>query len=399
MKNDKKPFRRPFTFFCLKNIFRPFAYFHLHYRRKSKYKIAKGEKVVVIANHQTDYDPLLILLSFNKLIRCLATDNIFAGKNSARFMTHLGIIPKRKGLVDIKSTTEMLSASNNGDSLMFFPEGNRSYGEFQFYISPHIGRLLKSLKSTLIIFNLHGGFGTLPRIGSKQRKGKFYGEIRSVIHYEDYKDMSEEELFDLVKSSTRVFDSESGNLYKSNKRAEYFERLFFVCPKCGELNQMYSEGNYLRCRKCGCELEYTEDLHLKSNDVSFTKLVEYYNYQKRFIKDYDFSKMEVIFQDKDVSLTLANPYQKKYKLEKKSSLTLTQKELVFDHHRFNLSDILVASPVSGRKLCFTIGDNNYTIKGDERFNAIKYMFLFHKLDTLMKQKNIDDYFSLKEDEK
>ena len=59
----------------------------------------------------------------------------------------------------------------------------------------------------------------------------------------------------------------------------------------------------------------------------------------------------------------------------------------------------MASPVSGRKLVFTIGDNNYTVKGQERFNAIKYVFLFNKLDTLMRNKDIDQYFSIKEDEK
>ena len=64
-----------------------------------------------------------------------------------------------------------------------------------------------------------------------------------------------------------------------------------------------------------------------------------------------------------------------------------------------IKDILVASPVSGRKLVFTINDTNYTVRGQERFNAIKYVFLFHKLDTLMKEKNVDSYFSIEEDEK
>ena len=147
------------------------------------------------------------------------------------------------------------------------------------------------------------------------------------------------------------------------------------------------------------EIEYTKDLHLKSKDVPFTTLVEYYNYQKKFVRDQDFSKDEVIFTDEKVSLTLANPYQDKVKMEEESKVILTNKELIFNHHKFEIKDILIASPVSGRKLVFTIGANNYTIKGNERFNAIKYVFLFNKLDTLMRNKEVDQYFSIKEDER
>ena len=399
MEKKQKPFKHPLLFPFAKFFFGLWARAVLGYRKKSRFRIQKGERIVVLSNHQTDLDPLLVMLSFNKMLRTLATDNIFAGKKAAKWMTYLGAIPKRKGLADIKSTMEMLKYSTIGDSLLFFPEGNRCYADFQFYISDRIGKLLKSFKATLVFFNLHGGFGISPRMGSKRRKGKFYGEIKNILRYEDYKDLDDLELFRIVKDNLKVFDSESGELYKSKARAEYFERLFFVCPKCHSISTMYSKGNYIKCNHCDLEIEYTEDLHLKSNDTNFTKLVEYYNFQKKFVKEHDFSKQDVIFEDSGVSLTLANPYQDKVKMEEESKLTLTNKELIFDHHKFPIKDILVASPVSGRKLVFTIGDNNYTVRGDKRFNAIKYVFLFNKLDTLMKEKNVDNYFSIKEDEK
>ena len=399
MEKKDKPFKHPLLFPFAKFWFGLYARIVLGYRKKSRFRIQKGEKIVVLSNHQTDLDPLLVMLSFNKMLRCLATDNTFAGKKAAKWMTYLGAIPKRKGLADIKSTMEMMKYSNLGDSLLFFPEGNRCFADFQFFISDRIGKMLKSFKSTIVLFNLRGGFGVMPRMGSKRRKGPFAGEIKAILQYEDYKDMDDIELFNIIKDNLKVYDSESGNLYKSKARAEYFERLFFICPKCQSISTVYSKGHYLRCHNCDMEIEYTEDLHLKSKDVSFTTLVEYYNYQKKFVREHDFSKDEVIFTDEKVSLTLANPYQDKVKMEEESKVTLTNKELIFDHHKFEIKDILIASPVSGRKLVFTIGDNNYTIKGNERFNAIKYVFLFNKLDTLMRNKEVDQYFSIKEDEK
>ena len=399
MEKKNKPFSRPFLFPFVKFWFGLYAKIVLGYRKKSKFRIQKGEKIVVLSNHQTDIDPFLVMLSFNKMLRTLCTDNVFAGKKAAKWMTYLGAIPKRKGLADIKSTMEMMRYSNLGDPILFFPEGNRSYADFQFYISDRIGKMLKSFKATIVLFNLHGGFGCMPRMGAKRRAGKFYGEIKNILHYEDYKDLDDIELYNIIKKDLRVIDSESKNLYKSNAKAEYFERLFFVCPKCKSISTVYSKGNYLKCHHCDMEMEYLEDLHLKSKNVEFTTLVEYYNFQKRFVKEHDFSKDEVIFTDEHVSLTLANPYQDKVKMEEDSTIKLTNKELIFDHHKFDIKDILVASPVSGRKLVFTIGEDNYTVRGQERFNAIKYVFLFNKLDTLMRNKEIDNYFSIKEDEK
>ena len=400
MEKKTKPFKRPFLFPFTKLFFGLYARIVLGYRKKSRFRIQKGERIVVLSNHQTDLDPFLVMLSFNKMLRTLCTDNVFAGKKAAKWMTYLGAIPKRKGLADLKSTMEMLKYSSIGDPILFFPEGNRSYADFQFYISERLAKMVKSFKATIVIFNLHGGFGKMPRMGSKKRrKGPFYGEIKTILHYDEYKDMDDLTLFKIIKDNLRVIDSESGELYKSNTRAEYFERLFFVCPKCHSISSIYSEGNYIKCHNCDMEIEYTEDLHLKSKDVEFTKLVEYYNYQKKFVRELNTSKMDIIFEDKNVSLTLANPFQDKEKLEEESKITLTNTELIFDNHKFEIKDILIASPVSGRKLVFTIGDNNYTIRGEERFNAIKYVFMFNKLNTLMRNKDVDQYFSIKEDEK
>lgn len=395
MKKPKK-LSHPILFFFLKLLVRPIAYFKWGYRYHDKYKIKKDEKVVIVSNHQTDYDPILIHLSFNKLARTLATDNIFAGKFTAKLLSHIGVIPKRKGMVDMKSNMEMLKASQIGDSLLFFPEGNRSYADFQYFISPKIGRLFKSFKSTLIIFNIHGGFGSFPRIGNKRRKGKFYGHIRRVIPYEEYKDMDDLELSRLVIEGIKVIDSDSKELYKSNKRAEYFERMLFICPKCGAMHTVYSKGNNIKCKNCDLDVEYGEDLHLHSldPDFKFTRLVDWYDYQREVMLKHDFSKEDTIFVDNNVSLKLSNPFQKVFKFEKNSKMILTNEELIFDHHKFPIKDIEVASPVSGRKLCFTIGNNNYVVRGDERFNALKYVFAFHKLDTAMNRNKIDDYYRL-----
>lgn len=399
MKKDKK-LNHPILFFISKLLVRPVAYFKWGYRYKDKYKIAKDEKVCVISNHQTDYDPILIHLSFNKFLRCLATDNIFAGKFTSKLLRYIGVIPKRKGIVDLRSNMEMLNATQKGDSLLFFPEGNRSYAEFQFYVSNRLPKIIKKFETTLIIFNIHGGFGRFPRIGNKPRKGKFYGEIKKVLRYEEYKDMPDDELFEIIQNNLKTFDYQLGEKYLSNQKAEYFEREFFYCPKCHKTQTIYSKGNYLKCSNCDLEVEYKEDLSLESKDpsIKYHRLLDWYNDQIDYINKTDFSKMNQIFIDHNVTLKLSNPYDKCIIITKHSEMILTNKELIFNNRKFEIKDIKIASPVSGRKLCFTIGDNNYVVRGDKRFNALKYVLLFNKLDTEMKLSKNDNYFTLIKEE-
>ena len=397
MKKEKKiRIKEPFWIKLLRLFVRPIAYFKWGYRIKSKYKAKKGENIIVLSNHQTDLDPILIRLSFNRFLYTVATDNIFSNPNTVKWLTRLGAIPKRKGLIDIKSTVAMSNIAEHGGSLLLFPEGNRSYAEFQFYIADNFAKLLKSLKATIVLFNLHGGFGVMPRFGSKQkRKGPFYGRIKRVIKYKDYENLTVEELNEVVKENLEQFDADDMHLYKSKARAEYLERMYFVCPKCGDIHSLRSEGNILKCHNCGLEVEYTEELTLRSNDpeFKFIKLNDWYEYQKQWIRDYQIKHGEIIFEDENVTLSLSNPYQPKEELAV-GHLSLTDERLIVDNIAFDVKDIVIASPVSGRNLCITIKDDNYVIRGEERFNALKYVFMFNKLETRMKLEGIDKYFNI-----
>ena len=388
--------RHKISHWCLRKIAFIYSRLFIGYRCKDKYKIKKGESVVVLANHQTDADPFCILTSFNKPVYPIATDNIFAGRFRARLFSRLGVIPKRKGVADLRTTLLMSRAIKEGGSLLIFPEGNRYFAEFQFYIADSLAKYFRSLGVTIVLFNLYGGNGVSPRFKNKNRKGKFTGKIVKVLKPEDYKDLSDDELNKIIKDNLRVFDSESGELYKSKTRAEYLERIFFVCPKCNKTNTLYSKKELLHCSNCGLKVEYTEDLHLKSDDTSFTKMIEWWNYQKRYISNMEIKKDRVIFEDDNIVLRLNEPFRKKTVLHK-GHIAITDTQLVFNDFKIDLSLISIASVVSGRNLLFTVNGINYAVRGDKRFNPLKYIFLFNKLDTLMKKNSADKYYSLKED--
>ena len=395
MKKDKT--MSQFTFVLVKQLLRFLAFFFVGYRHKDKYKIKKDEPVLVLSNHQTDIDSLLVNLSFNRLLCAVATDNLFKKDFFGWLLNKFGAIPKKKGSADLNATLLMLKAIRGNKSVVLFPEGNRAYAEFQYYITPDITRLIKGMKPTLVIFNLHGGTGTRPRFMRKRRLGKFYGEIKMVLKYDEYKDMPDDEFYKLIVDNLRVVDAESNELYKSPIRGEYLERMFFVCPNCQKTQTLYSKKEFITCKNCGFEAEYTEDLHLKTNNklINYTKLVDWYNYQIKWCKEFVNPENKPIFIDQNVKLVTAEPNEKSH-LVAKGEMILFNDVLKVADQSFELKNIEICSPVSGVRFCFTCNKKSYEINGDDRFNPLKYALVFNKLDTHMHLHCNDQYFKLEE---
>lgn len=368
------------------------------YRSKDKYKVAKDEKIIVLSNHQTDFDPLCIIPNFSEPIFPIATDNIFAGKFRSKLFLSLGVIAKKKGISDVSSTINIFRRLNNGDSLLLFPEGNRTYAEFQYYMAPELSKIIKKSGATLVLFNLTGGTGISPRFKNKKRHGKFRGKIVRVLKADEIAKMDDETLFKLIQDSLKVFDSELGQKFKSHRRAEYLEREFFVCPVCEKSETLYSKGKYIKCSNCGLKVEYSEDLHLISanKDFKFKRMIEWWNYQKQYISNLEIKPGEIIFSDKKVKLMQTNPYQKRIKFGK-GNVSISDTTLTILDKTFDLKDIELSSVVSGRNLIFTYQGNDYTLRGHKRFNPLKYIFLFNKLDTKLKENHADKYYNLEVD--
>lgn len=368
-----------------------------HYHRDNKFKMKKGESYIILSNHQTDLDGILTLLSFNRIAYGVVTDSFMSKGFAAKMFKHqLGLIAKKKGVLDIKANMDMMRCIREGGSLLFYPEGNRTYAEFEFPYTEGFSRFIRFFKKPLVLFNVHGGCGVTPRFAKERRRGSYHGTVKRVIEYEEYKDWSDEKLTEVIRDELRVYDSESGELYKSKTRAEHLERMFCVCPKCGALQTLNSEGNFVECSNCGLKVEFTEDLHLRSDDkeFKFTKLIEWYNYQIKFLRDLKISD-KPIFVDHNVGLYRSHVGEKR-KLLKQGDLTLYKDRIVFADKEILLSDIEIASPISGTKFNFSTPDDDYLVIGDDRFNPLKYVLMFNKLDTKMKANHTDIYYTLEE---
>ena len=357
----------------------------------------KGESYIVLCNHQTGLDGILVPYSFQRHLYGVLTDSFLSKGWVAKMFKHqLGLIGKHKGAVDLKANMDMMRCIKEGGSLLIFPEGNRSYAEFQFTMTDGFAKFIRFFKKPIVLVNFHGGTGVDPRFAKSRRKGPFYGEIKRILQPEEFANWSDEELYKVIQENLRVYDSESGDLYKSNERAEYLERMLFVCPKCGQVETLYSEGNYVHCKACGLTVEYGEDLHLRSDDedFKFERLVDWYNYQIRFVKNYKVTD-KPIFTSGTAELYISHP-DKKRELIAKGPVELTAKTIKFAEKTIDISEIEIASPINGNNFNFSTSTEEYLVKGDDRFNPLKYVLMFNKLDTKMRDSKADIYYNLEE---
>ena len=396
-KQDKNPVKKSHSiaFRLIRGLSFLYTRIFLGYRCRDKYKIKKGERVLVLSNHQTDADPFCILPAFNRPVYPVATDNIFAGKFRSKLFSALGVIPKKKGVVDIRSTLKISNVLKHGGSALLFVEGNRYYAEFQYFISPSIAPFIKKTGATLVLFNMRGGSGVSPRFKRSNRRGPFSGAIRRVITPEEYAEMDNDTLLKEIVDNLRVYDSDSGNLYKSRHRAEYLERVLFACPVCGRLETLSSKKQFISCSNCGLKVEYGEDLRLHSEDprFSFGRMIDWWNHQKNVIREMPVEPDKIIFEDADAKLFKSEPFTARVLLAK-GRVFIDDRRIVCGDKEFPLDKISSASVVSGRNLTFVCDGTDYTIRGGKRFNPLKYIFLFNRLDTPMREKAADKYFNL-----
>ena len=90
------------------------------------------------------------------------------------------------------------------------------------------------------------------------------------------------------------------------------------------------------------------------------------------------SHLEVPLYRDAVTLYRVEPYQKKELLEENASLLLYGNRLQAGEKTLFFADIRVITVLGKNKLNIYHADALYQIKGDARFNALKYMNIFFR---------------------
>ena len=390
-KENKRHVRARHRFWF--SILRPFAYiiaWKFHFKPRV-YKIKKNEPCLILSNHQANLDPIFLALSVNKPVYFVSSEHIFHKGFVSKLLVHcVAPIPRKKGDLDVQFIMEMIKVAKEGGNIAIFLEGNRTWTNSQFPIGRSCVTLVRKLGISLVLFNLKGGFGVDPRFGGSVRKGPFTNEIRYHLSPEQIQQMSDDELYELITKSLDVKDASNGELYKSDRRAEYLERMMFICPCCKSKNTLRSEGAYIHCSNCNESIEYTEDLKFKYQNEKH-ELLDYYKFQlDEVVKDEIIEDKEIFHDD---NVVLYDQTTGKRIVVQEGIFSITDKGIVMKDFYLDYNKITSASLISGTMLTFNTKDKAYIAIGNERFNPMKYIFYFDRLVPSLKNR-MDNYYGI-----
>lgn len=355
-----------------------------------KFKNQNGRQYLVLLNHQTVFDQFFVGLAFKGPLYYLATEDIFSnGWVSALIRFLVAPIPIKKQTTDVTAVKNCIRVAKEGGTIALAPEGNRTYSGKTEYMNPAIAPLAKKLGLPVALFRIEGGYGVQPRWTDVIRRGKMRAFVSEVIEPDELKALSNEELCERIKQGLYVNEAKADTEFHHKKSAEYLERAIYVCHKCG-LSVFESENDIIKCKKCGIKARYLPTKKLQGIDCEFpfNFVNDWYEYQCDFINRLDTTR----YLDKPLYKDRANVfevivYKKKIPLKKDALLSLYGDRISITA-KDQTEQVLPFSKISsvavlGRnKLNIYFENKLYQIKGDKRFNALKYVNIYHRSKNL-----------------
>ncbi len=350
-----------------------------------KYGGELPEQALVMCNHLTTLDPVMLGMAFKKVPYFFTSDDLFTIPVISPILKHIvAPIPKSKSKSDLNAVRISLKVVKEGGSVAVFPEGNRSLSGGLWHIDISTAKLAKMMKIPLILCRLKGGYGSDPRWGRGVRRGKMSLEFARVLTPEEIANTSVDELYNIILENLEYKDYESGTEFKYKNGAEYLERALYYCPTCGRFNSLYSHKNTLSCSFCDMKAEYTPTLTFKEigGSVPYSHVKEWYDSQKALLAERAESCEGELFSDGGVQVRLVEGRRRKLNIGVgKISASNTGVDITFKaakkNIRLDFSSIEGATVLGKRKINFYLKDGKTVqVKGFPRFSSVKYLHLY-----------------------
>ena len=342
----------------------------------------RKRQCLVLMNHQTGFDQFFVsMAAFPRHIYFIASEDLFnLGFLSTLLRWAVAPIPIKKQTTDVNAVRTCIKVAREGGSICLAPEGNRTFSGLPCYSNPAITPLVKKLGLPLAIFRIEGGYGIQPRWSDVCRKGRMRAYVSRIIEPEEYADLSREELYALLQKELYVDETQNGQEFHHKALAQYIERAMYVCPWCG-LSEFHSEKDVITCKKCGRQIRYLPNQQLEGIDCDFPfpYVAQWYQYQEDYVNQLDTTVAleKPLYQD-TADFSLVELCKRKLLLEKDAKLLLYGNRLQAGDKTLFFDDISVITVLGKNKLNIYHTDALYQIKGDCRFNALKYMNIFYR---------------------
>ncbi len=332
---------------------------------------------IVIPNHVTAIDPLLVAMSFpDKPLYYVASEHLFRkGLISAALNWLVEPISRKKASSGVDTVMAVLRHLRSGRSVCLFAEGEASWNGRSGGIFPATGKMVRRSGATLVTYRLEGAYLTDPRWSRFLHRGRIYGHAVGVYPPEELKAMSGEEIDALIDRDIGEDAWERQGAehirFKNRRRAENIETALFMCPQCKGIGTLKSRGSRLRC-SCGLDLEYTEEGRFEP-PRPFENIAQWDDWQHLVLKSGDYPhEGELLFSDGDMSLVEIEEGHRQRKLGR-GQLRQYPDRLGCAGYDFDLASVSDMAMVQTGVLLFSLEGKYYEIRTKKAKCLRKYL--------------------------
>ncbi len=176
-------------------------------------------------------------------------------------------VPKKNFTPDIYAIQQIRRIIKHGGNVCIMPEGMSSITGMAQPIIPGGAKMIKKLGVPVYYTKISGAYLTYTKHCLDERPGRVDVVVDQMFTSEQLKSMSVEEIEDTINKLLAHDDymwNQQAQVHFNGKgqMAKHLDDLLYLCPKCGAMHQMQTEGNTMKCLKCGNTVQLDERYNL-----------------------------------------------------------------------------------------------------------------------------------------
>ena len=335
---------------------------------------------IIISNHVTDWDPLLVGASFpKKQLYFVASEHIFRlGFVSKLIEFFLAPIPRRKASMGTDTVMSCLRHLKAGHSICLFAEGDASWDGLTHEVFPATGKLVRNSGASLVTYRLEGAFLSKPRWSKKFFKGRCYGHPVTVYSPQQLKAMTPAQITAAINAD--IYENAWERQKKERVRyspeglADDIDKALFLCPCCGKIGTIRGENSRIFCTDCGFET-FFDEYRLLSPAEPFENIAQWDKWQHENISLPEGD--ETAFSDDDINLKEIFSDHRDNELAD-GTLSVRKRSLCIRQFAFALKDIPMMAMVQKKAILFSHDGKYYELKCKNEKCMRKYLAVWKK---------------------
>ena len=331
---------------------------------------------MVLSNHTTDYDPLLVGVSFKPHMYFVASEHIMRWGFASRLLQWaFDPIVRYKGTVAASTVMTILRRIRKGANVCIFAEGARSWDGCTGPILPSTGNLVKSARCALITYKIEGGYFASPRwSGASVRRGYLHGAPVQIYTREQLEAMSVDEINAIIRRDLQedayARQIENPKRYRSKNPADRLNNLLFICPFCGAVETLSTAGDTVRCTACDNAFRYDEFGML--HGLSMKTVRELYAWQAEEVRKA--AEEDVVYTTDHAVLTAIENHMPIPVAE--GALSMSSEGIWCGDKQIRIEDITDLTMHGQHGIVFSAEKAYYELRPDKIKNALKYQLLY-----------------------